>query len=96
MEKSYLVGLGFDCKDGHLRMTRGKNFRIYGGSEETHETMQETVIKFNEKLDKKGKTLDAISENEFTDILYSVKSKLPKPGNVPQRKSGQNKKQNKQ
>ena len=72
MDKSYLVGLGFDCDDGHLRITKGKNFRLYGGSEKTHQLMQERLIKFNEKLDKKGKTLDEISVREFSDIAHSI------------------------
>lgn len=76
MNNSYLVGLGFDCDDGHLRMTKGKNFRIYGGSDKTHQTMQEKVIKLNEKLDKKGKTLDEISTKEFMDIAHSIGFKL--------------------
>jgi len=76
MTNSYLVGLGFDCQDGHLRITKGKNFRIYGGSDKTHQIMQEKVIKFNEKLDKKGKSLDEISTKEFTDIAHSIGFKL--------------------
>lgn len=78
MDKSYLLGLGFDCRDGHLRITKGKNFRIYGGSDETHQMMQEKAIKFNERLDKKGKTLDGISVNEFRDIAHSIGLSVPK------------------
>ncbi|MBI4335119.1 MAG: hypothetical protein HY589_00510 [Candidatus Omnitrophica bacterium] len=72
MDKSYLLGLGFDCDDGHLRITRGKNFRIYGGSDKTHQLMQEKVIRFNERLDKKRKTLDDLSANEFIDMAHSA------------------------
>jgi len=67
-----LYGLGLDNKDGHLRITKGDNFRLYGGSEETHELMQEKVIKFNEQLDKQGKKLDDISKDEFHDIADKV------------------------
>jgi hypothetical protein len=70
--KKVLLGLGFDCKDGHLRATRGDNFRLYGGSEQTHEMMQEKAIKFNEQLTKRRKSLDDISEKEFKDIADSV------------------------
>lgn len=73
-----LVGMGFDCKDGHLRATKGKNFRLYGGSEETHEMMQEKAIKFNEQLDKRRKSLDEINEAEFRDIAQSIGLKVPK------------------
>jgi len=78
MDKNYLLGLGFDSTDGHLRITKGKNFRIYGGSEKTHEEMQEKAVKFNERLDKKRKTLDEISANEFTDIAHSIGLKIQK------------------
>lgn len=72
MDKSILLGLGFDCKDGHIRITKGKNFRLYGGSRKTHEKMQEKAIKFNERLDKCGKTLDQISAEEFYDIADRI------------------------
>ncbi len=73
-----LLGLGFDNKDGHVRATKGKNFRLYGGSEVTHEIMQEKAIKFNEQLDKKHKTLDEIDAQEFRDIAAKVGLKIPK------------------
>ena len=40
-----------------------------GGSKETHKRMTETAIKVNEKLQAKGKRLEEVSTNEFTDIL---------------------------
>ncbi len=66
------MGLGLDCEDGHVRITKGKNFRLLGGSKETHEIMQEKAIKFNEQLDKLKKTLDNINEREFRDIARTV------------------------
>lgn len=75
MNRSYrklLLGLGLDCKDGHVRVTKGKNFALIGGSKETHEVMQEKAIKLNERLDKKQKTLDELSEKEFCDIAKDI------------------------
>ena len=46
--KKMLLGMGLDCKDGHVRVTKGKNFALLGGSEETHSQMQEKAIKLNE------------------------------------------------
>ena len=69
-EKSaMMLGVGLDNRDGHKRITRGDNFYLVGGSEETHESMTETAIKVNEKLSSKGKTLDSISREEFFDLL---------------------------
>ena len=70
--KKILLGMGLDCKDGHVRVTKGKNFALLGGSEETHEEMQEKAIKFNEHLDKRGKSLEEISEKEFGDIAKNI------------------------
>jgi hypothetical protein len=72
MNKKLLLGLGLDCKDGHVRVTKGKNFALFGGSEETHEIMQEKAIKFNEQLNKRRKSLESLSEKEFGDIAKDV------------------------
>ena len=74
--KRVLLGLGLDSKDGHVRITKGKNFSLFGGSEETHDMMQEKAIKFNEQLDKRHRTLDDINEEEFFDIAKKVGLKV--------------------
>ena len=76
IHKRLLLGLGFDCKDGHIRVTKGNNFRLYGGSEETHKFMQEKAIKFNEQLDKKHKTLNDVDVKEFYDIAEKIGLKI--------------------
>ena len=67
-----LLGLAFDNKDGHTRLTRGKNFVLVGGSQETHAVMQETAIKVNEHLDRKGKRLEDVSLGELRSICREV------------------------
>ncbi|NQU95227.1 MAG: hypothetical protein HQ549_03215 [Candidatus Omnitrophica bacterium] len=76
--KKMLLGLGFDCRDGHVRITKGKNFRLYGGSKETHGLMQEKAVKFNEHLHKKQKTLEGLSRREFHDIAKKIGLQIPK------------------
>ncbi|MGD8353826.1 MAG: hypothetical protein PVJ01_06630 [Pseudomonadota bacterium] len=70
--KRLLLGLGFDCKDGIWRVTRGSNFHLFGGSEDTHEEMQEKAIKMNEELQKRKRTLDSISDEEFGEIAERI------------------------
>jgi len=80
MNRNYrkvLLGLGFDSEDGHLRITKGDNFRLFGGSEETHEMMQEKAIKFNEQLEKRHRNLNDINEKEFRDISKTIGLKIP-------------------
>ncbi len=73
--KAMMLGLGLDSKDEHKRVTKGENFLLLGGSEETHERMVETSIKFNEKLGAKGKRLEDLSRDEFADILHESSGK---------------------
>ncbi|MCS7237075.1 MAG: hypothetical protein NZ899_02245 [Thermoguttaceae bacterium] len=67
-----LLGLAFDGEEGHTRITRGKNFLLWGGSQETHAFMQETAIKINERLDRQGKRLEDCSIRELRDICREV------------------------
>jgi hypothetical protein len=61
-------GIGFDG-DGQRRVTEADHFILVGGSAETHERMQETVVRFEEALDKQGKRLRDISPDEAADLL---------------------------
>jgi hypothetical protein len=72
-QSAALVGLAFDAEDGHKRLTRGENFVLLGGSEETHAVMQETATKINEHLDRRGRRLEDVSIHELRDICESVR-----------------------
>ena len=74
-EAALLLGMGLDGRDEHRRITRGDNFCLVGGSEETHEKMTETAVKFNEKLSKRGKRLGELSREEFTDLIREASGK---------------------
>jgi hypothetical protein len=78
-KKAALLGLGLDAKDGHVRVTKGENFHLVGGSEETHGTMQEKAIKLNEHLKRRGKTLDTVAHEEFMEIADKVGMPVLRP-----------------
>jgi hypothetical protein len=78
VSKKVLLGMGFDNKDGHVRVTKGKNFALLGGSDRTHCEMQEKAIKLNECLAKRRKTLDDVSEKELCDIADDIGLKIRK------------------
>lgn len=71
-KRAAMLGLGLDNDDGHTRLTRGENFTLLGGSEETHARMQETAIKINEQLDKRGQKLEDVTSSEFREIYHKV------------------------
>ena len=66
---SFLLGVGLDGTDGHHRITRGDGFRRVGGSEETHERMQEAVIRMVEKPERRGRNIPNSSIEELGDLL---------------------------
>jgi hypothetical protein len=68
-----LLGVGLDGTDGHRRITRTEDFLLVGGSEETHERMQETAIKFEEALERRGKTLAESEVDEIIDLIHEAR-----------------------
>ena len=70
-KKALMLGIGLD-NDGHKRVTTGPNFALVGGSKDTHEQMTEKAIKINEKLARKGKSLESVSSQEMDEIAAEV------------------------
>ena len=80
--KAIMLGVGLDT-DGHKRLTGGPNFALVGGSAETHEIMTEKVMKINEKLASRGKSLEEVTHAEFDDLAAEVGlRKLPRDRNA--------------
>lgn len=68
-ENQGVLGIGLDASDGHKRLTRGRDFLLAGGSEETHARMQETMIKVTERLEQRGKQIRDASQEELRDAF---------------------------
>jgi len=79
--KARILGLGLDTDDEKTRVTKGPNFHLVGGSQQTHECMQEKCIKFNEHLDAKGKQLEDLDRDEFSDIASECGMNVVRPRN---------------
>lgn len=77
--RAKLVGLGLDNNDGEVRVTRGENFHLLGGSEETHEVMQDKCIRFNERLQARGKQMAELAREEFLDIAAECEMNIAMP-----------------
>jgi hypothetical protein len=64
-----LLGVGLDNQDEHKRLTQSEHFLLVGGSAETHERMQDTAIRFEEDLKRRGKRLQDASVEETIELL---------------------------
>jgi hypothetical protein len=69
-----LLGLAFDARDGHKRITRGKSFLLAGGSEQTHGIMRDTILKVATQLDERGLELTDVSVDELRELLDEAQS----------------------
>lgn len=70
-----LIGIGFDNDDGHKRITKGDEFLLVGGSDETHERMQDVAIHVTEALKTKGKRLQDACVEEVIDLVQEARDK---------------------
>jgi hypothetical protein len=68
-----ILGVAFDGRDALRRITRTDDFLLVGGCEETHERMQETAIRFEESLEKRGKTLAETEVAEVIDLIREAR-----------------------
>ncbi len=67
-----LIGLGFDNQDEHQRITKGEDFLLVGGSQETHERMQDVAIHITEGLKTKGKRLHDACVDEVVELMQKA------------------------
>ena len=65
-----LIGVGFDNDDGHKRITKGDEFFLVGGSQETHERLQDVAIHVTEALKSKGKRMQDAEVEEVIDLMH--------------------------
>ena len=70
-----LIGIGFDNEDGHQRITKAEDILLVGGSEETHERMQDVAIHVTESLKTKGKRLKDADAEEVIEIVFKAMDK---------------------
>ncbi len=65
-----VLGVGLDGEDGHHRITKGEDFVLLGGSSETHERLQELVLRMRDTLKKRGKRFGDLSRDEFEELAH--------------------------
>ncbi len=68
-----VLGVGLDGIDGHHRVTHAEDVVLVGGSAETHDHMQEIVIKVSEALERKGKRIRDSSVEELSELFRNAR-----------------------
>ena len=71
--ESAILGLGLDGDDGHHRITQADDVLLLGGSADTHEQMQEAIIRVTEALGRKGKRIRDTATEELADLIRDAR-----------------------
>jgi len=69
-----IIGLADDARDGHTRISRGSRFRVWMGSEETHEAMSHICREIEQRLAKAGRKLEDLTEDELLALAAEIES----------------------
>jgi hypothetical protein len=72
--RAALIGLGLDNSDDQNRLTRGDQSLIFGGSAETHAEMQQTALRMEQELDRRGRQLGDLDPAELADLATTIDS----------------------
>ncbi len=64
-----LMGIGLD-KDGHARVTKGEEYVLLGGTEDTHGKMQDGVERFRDTLQKMGTNLQRATRDQMHEAAH--------------------------
>ena len=67
-----LLGVGLDQGDGHKRVTKCDDILLVGGSQETHNNLQEIAIRVTESLRERGKSLKETTVDEVIEMLHEA------------------------
>ncbi len=69
--RAVILGFGLDA-DGHARLTVGRDFRLAGGSEITHQAMLARAYAIQEELDRRGLSTRHITREQYQQIVAVV------------------------
>jgi len=72
--RAALIGFGLDSGDDGNRLTRGDQSLILGGSAETHAELQDTALRMERELDRRGRRLGDLDPAELADLATTIDS----------------------
>ncbi len=72
VRKAGILGIGLDDGGGHTYITRGDDFLLVGGSEDTHDIMKAKVDRFQQELALRGRTLFDLTASELNEIAQQL------------------------
>jgi len=67
-----LLGVGFDHKDGQIRITKADNYKVIMGSRDSHQALQKICIKIEKEVTASGRILSDYTPEEFMELVGKI------------------------
>ena len=67
-----LLGVGFDSKDGQIRITQADPYHVLMGSGETHEALQKICRQIEASIKSSGRVLSDYTPEEFMELVQEL------------------------
>lgn len=67
-----IIGFGLDNQDGHQRKTEADSYRLFDGSERSHEEMQALCALLEETLKERGSSLAQATQAEVEALVKEL------------------------
>ncbi len=70
--RAKIIGVGLDGESGLHRVLKGKECLVFGGSEETHADLLETMLRLDLELERMGQDLGEVHPDELADLAWRI------------------------
>ena len=67
-----LLGVGFDCKDEHVRITQAENYNVIMGSGESHQALREICDHIDKYIKNSGRVLSDYTPEDFMELMQEI------------------------
>jgi hypothetical protein len=72
--RAAFIAIGLDGRDDDHHVTRSDQGLIVGGSAETHAEIQETMLRMEEELERRGQNLGDLDPEELAELAWRIDS----------------------
>ncbi len=67
-----LLGVGFDHRDGQVRITQADDYKVLMGSKESHTELQKICGRIDKEVTTSGRVLSDYTPEEFMELVAKL------------------------
>jgi len=67
-----LLGVGFDHKDGQVRITQADDYQVLMGSDDSHQALRKMCFQIEKTVIASGRALSDYTPEEFMELVGKI------------------------